>query len=356
MTENTNYTTERVAAVWPNRFNRGRDAKGKFIPDPNKVRAKYGTGPDWRRNAFNDIYGTRMGNRPGTNDGFSYIGRGAPQITGRDGYAEIGRRIGVDLLSNPQKACDPDLQPAIVAAFWDWKKLSPLGDAGQVIVARERWNGGHNGLEVVQTQFPRIVELLRKAKPATAAAVVIAPKVGIDETLKEYQQALIDCGYHEVGEADGKIGGKTLGAIKAFFTDRGVTEKSQYPSDVLTDELNRAMQENWQRPIAPRRAFATETELAPKVSSIAPAQSAGFFGKIGAWFSGGAATIGGAVQIMPQVSDTVAPYKAFIQEYFPSIPTLLIFAAIAAVAVVMVMKINKSKQATVDDYQRGKIN
>jgi predicted chitinase len=356
MTENTNYTAERVAAVWPNRFNRGKDANGKWIPDPSKVRAKYGTGPDWRKKAFNDIYGTRMGNRPGTNDGWNFIGRGAPQITGRDGYDEIGRRIGIDLTATPQRACEPELQPTIIAAFWAWKKLSPLADAGQLVVARERWNGGHNGLDVVRAQYPRIVGILQSGKPATAAPVVIAPTAKVDEDLRDYQQALIDCGYHEVGEADGKIGGKTLGAIKAFFTDRGIEASAEYPSQALHNALNAAIQEDWHRPIAPGRAFATEQDLTRKVSSIAPAQSAGFFAKIGAWFSGGATVVGGAVQVMPTVSDQISPYKSFIQEYFPSIPTLLIFAVIAAVAIYTVMQVNKSKQATIDDFQRGKIN
>lgn len=45
LTESLAYTAARMAEVWPNRFNRGKDARGNFIPDPSKVTAKYGTGP-----------------------------------------------------------------------------------------------------------------------------------------------------------------------------------------------------------------------------------------------------------------------------------------------------------------------
>src|SRR5687768_4399036 len=90
LTENINYSAARMAQVWPNRFQ-----------NATVVAAKYGTVAGWQRKAFDDIYGNRMGNRPGTKDGSTYIGRGGPQITGRDGYAEIGKRIGHDLVSSP---------------------------------------------------------------------------------------------------------------------------------------------------------------------------------------------------------------------------------------------------------------
>jgi predicted chitinase len=65
LTENTRYTAERMVQVWPNRF-----------PSAAAVRAKYGTADGWQLKAFDDIYGNRMGNRPGSHDGSTYIGRG----------------------------------------------------------------------------------------------------------------------------------------------------------------------------------------------------------------------------------------------------------------------------------------
>lgn len=135
LTENINYTAERMAAVWPNRF-----------AGPGSVRLKYGTAPGWQKRAFDDIYGNRMGNRLGTSDGSHYIGRGGPQVTGRDGYQEVGNRAGLDLVTSPELASRLDMQPDICAAFWTWKNLNRFADAGDFIGCVKIWNGGTNGL------------------------------------------------------------------------------------------------------------------------------------------------------------------------------------------------------------------
>lgn len=153
LTENINYTAERMAAVWPNRFKNAA-----------AVKAKYGTSPGWQKAAFDDIYGNRMGNRPGTSDGSTFIGRGGPQVTGRDGYAEVGKRIGVDLVAAPELASSSELQPDICAAFWDWKSLNKYADAGSFIDCVKLWNGGTNGLADRQTQLGRILPILAKAE------------------------------------------------------------------------------------------------------------------------------------------------------------------------------------------------
>ena len=135
LTENINYTAKRMAEVWPNRFSSAA-----------AVRKKYGTKTGWQKKAFDDIYGNRMGNRKGTSDGSTYIGRGGPQITGRDGYTAVGKRAGLDLVNNPELAGAPDVQPAILAAFWSWKKLNAVADSGDFVGCVKIWNGGTTGL------------------------------------------------------------------------------------------------------------------------------------------------------------------------------------------------------------------
>lgn len=162
LTENINYSAERMAAVWPNRF-----------PSAAAVRSKYGTAPGWQKKAFDDIYGNRMGNRPGTSDGSAFIGRGGPQITGRDGYAAVGARCGLPLEAQPELACLPQHQPAILAAFWSWKGLSPLADAGGIDATVRPWNGGTNGLADRKVQFSRILPIVQGL--AAVAALLDAP-------------------------------------------------------------------------------------------------------------------------------------------------------------------------------------
>lgn len=135
LTENINYTAERMHAVWPNRF-----------ASADAVRAKYGTAVGWQKKAFDDIYGNRMGNRPGTSDGSTYIGRAGPQWTGRDGYTECEKRTGLPAVSNPSIICKPEYQPEVCAAFWDWKGLNRYADTGNFEGAVRAWNGGTNGL------------------------------------------------------------------------------------------------------------------------------------------------------------------------------------------------------------------
>ena len=157
LTENIKYTHKRMAEVWPNRF-----------ASEAAVKAKYGTATGWQNNAFDDIYGNRMGNRPGTRDGSTFIGRGGPQITGRDGYNEISKRIGWDLVAAPELATYHDLQPDICAAFWDWKGMNRFADAGNFIGCVKAWNGGTNGLADRQKQLARITAILNNVGWADA--------------------------------------------------------------------------------------------------------------------------------------------------------------------------------------------
>lgn len=135
LTENINYTAERMAQVWPNRF-----------ANAAAVRARYGTAPGWQKKAFDDIYGNRMGNRPGTSDGSLFIGRGGPQWTGREGYEQCANRTSLPAVAQPAVVARHDVQPEVCAAFWDWKKLNAKADVGDFKGAVKLWNGGSNGM------------------------------------------------------------------------------------------------------------------------------------------------------------------------------------------------------------------
>lgn len=135
LTENINYTAVRMAQVWPNRFRSAAD-----------VEAKYGTSPSWQKKAFNDIYGSRMGNKPGTNDGSTYIGRGGPQWTGRDGYAALERLTGIPAVASPGMVSQFEMQPEVCTAFWRWKDMNRFADAGNFAGCVKAWNGGTNGM------------------------------------------------------------------------------------------------------------------------------------------------------------------------------------------------------------------
>jgi predicted chitinase len=137
LTESINYSAERAAEIFPKRA--GATAA--------EVRAKYGTARGWQVKMFDDVYGGRMGNRPGTSDGSDYLGRGGPQVTGREGYEQVAKYSGVPIDVTPQLACAPEHQAAIIGGFIDWKKLNAKADAGDFKGYVRIWNGGQIGIK-----------------------------------------------------------------------------------------------------------------------------------------------------------------------------------------------------------------
>lgn len=276
LTENINYSAKRMAEVWPNRFSSAA-----------AVRAKYGTGKGWRQRAFDDIYGNRMGNRPGTSDGSTYIGRGGPQITGRDGYRQISKRIGVDLVSDPERATEHWLQPDICAAFWDWKGMNKHADAGAFTACVKAWNGGTNGLADRKKQLARITPILSKLEWGNIDAGEVsqeepekpaAPEKPADDTpaplaVLSVQKRLSAMNYNP-SWLDDKWGGRTAGAISSFLNDRhsNITPPTSEATFVavlpkLRAELTKAEAENFKRPMSSDLKKAdpkTVSEVAPE--------------------------------------------------------------------------------------------
>ncbi len=345
--ENIHYTAPGMASTWKKRFPGGAA----------DVIAKFGSGAGWQNKAFDDIYGSRMGNRPGTSDGSKFIGRSATQLTGRDGYATVGKMIGIDLVANPNVATAPEHQAAIVQAFWNWKNISPLADANKLDACREAWNGGTNGLADFKSQVTRIRKIIAAYLAVPTAAInVQVPTAPIDETLKAYQEKLsADLGYHSVGEFDGRFGGGTRGAITAFYNDRGITHAAVADA-FLYAAIDKAVAEGWHRPIAPERAYATAEDIAPKVPAVAAAQSGGLIAKIGGWASGVFGTIKATVWAFPDVNDQIYPYTSLVQQWYSELPGWVIPVVVAAVAFAIVRQTTKAKTAVVSDYQTGKLN
>lgn len=70
------------------------------------------------KQAANAAYGNDLGNRPGTDDGYNYRGRGLIQITGRDQYVRLQKalsNVGIeaDLVGNPDTVLNPNTSIAI---------------------------------------------------------------------------------------------------------------------------------------------------------------------------------------------------------------------------------------------------
>lgn len=154
MVENLNYSAKRLAQVFPNRF------KDKTTGQPNALANHIANHP---QEIGNTIYNGRMGNREGTNDGFTYRGRGFLQITGRDNYARIGRFMyecgllvsPTELLDNPAILGNLPFASYSAGAFWKMNNLNRYCNDFRELT--RRINGGTTGYEDRLRYFNRLM-------------------------------------------------------------------------------------------------------------------------------------------------------------------------------------------------------
>jgi putative chitinase len=176
--ENLNYTTaKRIRAVWPSRFKTDAEA-APFVRNPKDL--------------ANKVYNGRMGNRPGTDDGWNFRGRGYPHLTGRDNYAKASRAFNVDLLGNPDAALHPEIAMRVFVAGMTegWFTGKSLGDylPGDYREARRVVNGldaageiaGYaRKFEAALRLLPKVVELPRPDMAQIETPQALPPEGGL---------------------------------------------------------------------------------------------------------------------------------------------------------------------------------
>lgn len=142
LSESLNYSVDALLAT----FSRARIS----VDDARRL----GRTPTQKANQqgiANTVYGGQwgalnLGNRqPG--DGWRYRGRGPLQNTGRANYATLGKRLGLDLVADPDLLLQPKIGARAAAAFWVDKGLNALADAGDQRAITQRVNGGQNGAD-----------------------------------------------------------------------------------------------------------------------------------------------------------------------------------------------------------------
>jgi predicted chitinase len=130
--ENLNYSAEALAKVFSRYFPTDEEAQA-FARQPERI--------------ANRVYANRMGNGPEeSGDGWRYRGRGLFQIAGRSNYAGLGKRLGLDLLGDPDKVSEPSVGIRMAGAFWQSQKMNELADKGDLVEITRRLTGGDNGL------------------------------------------------------------------------------------------------------------------------------------------------------------------------------------------------------------------
>lgn len=101
-----------------------------------------------------------LGNtQPG--DGPRYKGRGYIQLTGRANYAAYSRRLGIDLVANPDLALRPDIAAAIAASYWVHRKTGEYAARGDFRGANRTVAGNDNGYEKMMGNITALQAALR---------------------------------------------------------------------------------------------------------------------------------------------------------------------------------------------------
>ncbi len=99
--------------------------------DPKDPKEPIGSLYEGRKNLGNVVVG----------DGPKYIGRGVLQLTGRANYAVMSKKIGVDILNNPELACTPEVSTQIACQYFKDRGLIELSDSWNIDEITRRVNG-----------------------------------------------------------------------------------------------------------------------------------------------------------------------------------------------------------------------
>lgn len=235
-------------------------------------------------------------------------------------------------------------------AAWTSQGLPPI-DTDLVPTDLSPNRRGDEDLDGEDADSSVLPPFMRPTPPSSGGLNVQPVGTRFDVAVKVVQTELDAMGYHEVGEIDGRWGGKTAGAIRAFFNDRGLTDRAEM-GQLLNNEIAQAKADRWTRPIAPSRANATPKDIAPKVETVKVSLWGRFTAKIAAGFA--ALGFGGS-----SVSSTFGEvrYKlAPVQEFFNSIPAPVWFLLMGVVAVAVWYITDRAAKAATKDYNTGRLN
>jgi putative chitinase len=290
--ENLSYSAKRMMEVWPSRFPTMASAL-PYAKNPRKLADK--------------TYNGRMGNRPGSDDGYDFRGRGGSQTTGREGYARLAQKTGLDLLNKPELVNDPRyflecaVADFVLCGCLPYCAPRPGLPDGDIRGVTHHLNGGYIGLEDRKAWFARWKAALRT--PARLAAPVgladvpdtetdedEAPEAAVevddgvlrygrghdapDFEVKALQELLVSRGY-QVGSVDGDFGRGTRVAVLAAQADNGLPTNGEV--DTATKAAFKAMPA---KPISEKRATATADDLrADGSETVVKADKMSWWGK-----------------------------------------------------------------------------
>ena len=151
--ENLSYSAQRMTEVWPSRFPTINSAI-PYVHNPRMLANKV-------YNGVRADGSDRMGNRPNSNDGWNYRGRGATQTTGREGYEALGKHMGLDLINHPELVNDPAHFLECGVADFVICGCLPWAEKDDIVSVTKHLNGGLTDLSQREQWLARWKAALR---------------------------------------------------------------------------------------------------------------------------------------------------------------------------------------------------
>jgi putative chitinase len=127
MQENMNYSAPRLLQVFPTHFTRAQALALQHQP----------------RLIADQAYNGRMGNRPGTDDGWDCRGQGLSQLTGHGAVVAVAAKTGLDLVNHPELICDPTHALEVALADFVMCGCLPYAENGDLVGVASCLNIGH---------------------------------------------------------------------------------------------------------------------------------------------------------------------------------------------------------------------
>lgn len=125
----------------------------------------------------NLVYGGRMGNK--ANEGFKYRGRGLVQLTGKNNYEEMGKKLGLDLVNNPDLANQPEIASKIAAQYYaDRKNRFNYKDISQV--AKATGHAGGQAETLKRAQYAQQIKMEMSSTESQPQLKLLKGEEGVD--------------------------------------------------------------------------------------------------------------------------------------------------------------------------------
>lgn len=204
MEENLNYSEQRLLQVWPTRFTR---ANARACAKNPKALANF-------------VYNGRLGNRPGTDDGWKFRGSGPIQTTGSNNFMNVQNALGLPVWADPD-LLRSDWRVGFLAAglFFTSTKvkgvsLLTLSDRMDHKAVCRAINGGEHGLTDRIANTTAVMQIMNINE-----GVTLLPLLKVNQRasgVKMLRQLLRMAGYTVYNVTDTFFDAKLYNAVLAF--------------------------------------------------------------------------------------------------------------------------------------------